>query len=52
MKNMMIANRIATKALENMPADGLTTEMVLMALGLSVVLAGVLIAITHKILNG
>lgn len=47
----MIATYTATKTLENMPADGLTAEMVLIGIGVGLVLAGVLIAIAHKILN-
>ncbi len=51
MTNMMIATYTATKTLENMPADGLTAEMVLIGIGVGLVLTGVLIAIAHKILN-
>lgn len=51
MTNMLIATYTATKTLENMPADGLTAEMLLLGLGLGFVLTGVLIAIAHKILN-
>ena len=49
--NMLIATYTATKTLENMPADGLTAEMLLIGIGVGLVLTGVLIAIAHKILN-